>query len=61
MSGWIDLNERSPEPEEDVVLFPDFSGAPIVGFFCSEDCIFVDGDGREVSPTHWMFIGELPV
>lgn len=58
---WIPIDEAYPDAETDVVLYPDYAGDPVVGFWCSGDCKFIDGDGRYVpSVTHWQPLAPLP-
>lgn len=65
MSNWISVKHRLPDFEQEVVLFPDFSGEPVVGAREESpddgiDYEYLDNDGRNVSPTHWLPLPELP-
>jgi hypothetical protein len=60
VNEWVSVEDRLPECEKDVVLYPDFSGEPVVGFLVSGDAIFVDNDDRKVTPTHWMPLPPAP-
>lgn len=59
-NDWIEISDGlilfGDMTEEDVLLYPDFSGEPIVGCFVSDTNGFEDGDGRKVEPTHYKII-----
>ena len=61
VSAWISVDERYPEHEVEVLLYPDFGGDCVVGYWYSPTKSFWDNDGRRyVHPLMWLPIPKPP-
>ena len=48
------ISESKPMQNIDIILYPDYSGDCVIGWF--DGSIYYGNDGRKIEPTQWSLI-----